>query len=197
VLIRFSIEAFAHDLTKPFFHCRDQKRKSLKSKALNNKALANRCLILDLTEITAIVTTVSIVVGVIFTLMEIRHFNKTRKTEIIMKIYEKFGSKEMVEATMKVGSAQFENLDDYRKKYGFNEVTQLAVLFEGLGVLLDENLIDIKMVDSLFGPTLNQLWQKMEPVIQAMRIGLKEPFFFSHYESLINKLNSYRQTMKA
>jgi hypothetical protein len=80
-----------------------------------------------------------------------------RKTEIIMKIYDRFGSKELVEAMNKVGTAKLESLEDYRKKYGFTEVTEIAVLFEGLGVLLEQNLIDIKLVDRLFGSSLNSL----------------------------------------
>jgi hypothetical protein len=147
----------------------------------------------DVSTILSIVTTVSIVIGVIFALMELRHLTGTRKTEIIMKIYDRFGSREMVEAIMKVGNAKFETIEDYRNKYGFTEVTEIAVLFEGLGVLLEQNLIDIKMVDQLFGPSLNSLWERMQPVIYAMRKGLNEPFFFSHFEYLIKRLSAYRK----
>jgi hypothetical protein len=147
----------------------------------------------DISTIATIVTTVSIVIGVVFALMELRHLRETRKTEIIMKIYDTFGSRELVEAMSKVGTAKFETLEDYRKKYGFTEVTEIAVLFEGLGVLLEQNLIDIKMVDRLFGPTLNSLWERMMPVIYAMRKGINEPFFFSHFEYLVKRLSAYRK----
>jgi hypothetical protein len=147
----------------------------------------------DISTIATIVTTVSIVIGVVFTLLELRHLAKTRRTEIIMKIYDRFSGREMVEAMNKVGSAKFESLDDYRKNYGFTKITEIAVLFEGLGVLLEQNLIDIKMVDRLFGPTLNALWERVQPVLYAMRKGLNEPFFFSHFEYLINELSAYRK----
>jgi hypothetical protein len=147
----------------------------------------------DISTIATIVTAVSVVIGVIFALLELRHLTGTRRTEIIMKIYDRFSSREMVEAINKVGTAKFESLDDYRKKYGFTETTEIAVLFEGLGVLLEQNLIDIKMVDRLFGPTLDLLWERMQPVIYAMRKGIKEPFFFSHFEYLIKELSAYRK----
>jgi hypothetical protein len=147
----------------------------------------------DISAVATIVTTVSIAIGVVFTLLELRHLAKTRRTEIIMKIYDRFSSKEIVEAMNKVGSAKFESLDDYRKKYGFTEITEVAVLFEGLGVLLEQNLIDIKMVDRLFGPTLKALWERVQPVLYAMRKGLNEPFFFSHFEYLIKELSAYRK----
>ena len=147
----------------------------------------------DVTTISTIVATVSIVIGVIFTLLELRHFNRTRKTEIIMKIYDRFSSKEMVEAINKVGDTKFESFDDYRKKYGFTELVEIAVLFEGLGVLLEQKLIDIELVNRLFGPTLDLLWERIQPVINAMRKATNRPFFFSHFEYLINRLSSYRK----
>jgi hypothetical protein len=149
---------------------------------------------IDIPTVASIVTTVSIVVGVVFTILEIRHLARTRKTEVIMKIYDRFGTREVVEAINRVGNAKFENIAEYGKKYGFTNVTMIAELFEGIGVLLEQNLIDIKMVDKLFGPTLNLLWVRMKPVLYAMREGLKEPFFFSHYGYLINRLNSYRES---
>ena len=147
----------------------------------------------DISTIATIVTTVSIVIGVIFALLELRHLTGTRKTEIIMKIYDRFGGREMVEAINKVGGSKFESLDDYRNKYGFTEAVEVSVLFEGIGVLLEQNLIDVKMVDRLFGPTLNYLWIILEPLVYAMRKGLNEPFFFSHFEHLIKSLSAYRK----
>jgi DNA-binding ferritin-like protein (Dps family) len=147
----------------------------------------------EISTIATIITTVSIAIGVVFALLELRHLAETRKTEIIMRIYDKFGSREIVEAMNKVGGAKFETLQDYREKYGFTDAVEIAVLFEGIGVLLEQNLIDIKMVDQLFGPSVNSLWERMQPLIYAMRKGLNEPFFFSHFEYLINRLGAYRK----
>ena len=64
---------------------------------------------IDVDTVVSIVTTLSIVIGVVFTILEIRHLAKTRKTEVIMKIYERFGTREIVEAINRVGNAKFEN----------------------------------------------------------------------------------------
>jgi hypothetical protein len=114
-----------------------------------------------------------------------------------MKIYERFGSKEIVEAMNKVGAAKFENFEDYNKKYGLTDITQIAVLFDGIGVLLEQNLIDVVMVDQLFGTTVYLLWDKIKPVITAMRTGLNEPSFFAHFENLMNRLNDHRKQKTA
>ncbi|WXG39980.1 MAG: hypothetical protein WED07_04020 [Candidatus Freyarchaeum deiterrae] len=147
----------------------------------------------DITEVSTIVAAVSVIIGVVFTVMEIRHLARTRRTDVILKIYDRFCSREMVEAMYKVGPAKTETFQDYTKKYGLTEVTQIAVLFEGLGALLEQNLIDIKLVDSLFGSSLNLLWDSISHLIYGMRESLKEPFFFSHFEYLHNRLITYRK----
>jgi hypothetical protein len=149
--------------------------------------------LIDIPTATSIVTMLSIIVGVAFTVFEVRHLNQVRRTDIIMRIYDRFGEREVVEALNRVGNAKFENITDYHKTYGFTDISLVAELFEGVGVLLEQKLIDIKMVDRLFGPTLNLLWVRMKPVIYAMREGLKEPFFFSHFEYLVNQIDSYRK----
>ena len=147
----------------------------------------------DLTIIGGYITYASLMIGLILALMELRHWHKTRKTGIIMSIYNRFSEREIIEAISKVGSSKYENLEDYRNKYGFTEVMELSTLFEGLGVLLQQKLIDIKMIDQFFGPTLTFLWDKMKPVIYGMRKSLNEPFYFSHFELIINQLKFYNK----
>jgi len=147
---------------------------------------------MDITAISTIVATISIVIGVIFTILELRHLRRSRETEIIMKIYDRFSSREIVEAMNKIGASNFENITDFMKKYSLTEITQLAVLFEEIGILLEQNLISMNLVDCLFGPPLNLLWVKMKPVIYAMRQSTNQPFF-TNFEYLVNRLDSHRK----
>jgi xanthosine utilization system XapX-like protein len=144
---------------------------------------------LDLSTIATVVAAVSVVVGVVFTVLELRHMTRTRQTDIIMRIYDRFGSKEMVEAIYSVGQLRSKT----PPKSGLIGVIQIAIVFEGLGVLLEQDLIDIKLVDRLFGPTLDALWEPIRPLIYGMRESLKQPTFFSHFEYLHNRLNDYRK----
>jgi len=146
---------------------------------------------IDIPTASAMVVAVSVVVGLVFTLMELRHLARTRRTDVIMRIYDRFGSKEMVEAIYSVGQLRSQNLEFSEGKA--TGVTQIAIIFEGLGVLLEQNLIDIELVNSLFGPTLVSLWEPIQPMIRRMRETMKEPFFFSHFEYLYNRLNEYRK----
>jgi hypothetical protein len=64
----------------------------------------------DISAVSTVVATASVVVGVILALLELRHLARTRRTDVIMKIYERFGTREMIEAITKVGGAKFETL---------------------------------------------------------------------------------------
>ncbi|HUI24323.1 MAG TPA: hypothetical protein VLY82_08060 [Nitrososphaerales archaeon] len=147
---------------------------------------------IDISTASAIVVAVSVVLGLGFTMLELRNLARTRRTDVIMRIYDRFGSKEMVEAINSVGQLRSQSLE-FPPKEALTGVTQVAIIFEGLGVLLEQNLIDIELVNSLFGPTLVSLWEPIQPVIQGMRKSLKEPFFFSHFEYLYNRLAEYRR----
>lgn len=146
---------------------------------------------IDLPSASAIVVAVSVVLGLLFTVMELRHMAQTRRTDVIMRIYERFGTKEMVEAMNRVGRLRFEKVETVPQEL-LTAFAEVAVVFEGLGVLLEQNLIDVKLVDSLFGPTLDTLWEPMKPLIDGMRASLQQPYFFSHFESLHERLAKYR-----
>jgi hypothetical protein len=149
---------------------------------------------LDISTISTIVATISVIIGVIFTVLEIRHLTRTRRTEVILRIYERFGHKEIVAATMKIGGAKFESFEDYVKKYSLVDTVQVIEIFDEVGVLLEQGLVDISLVKALFSPSLDTEW---EPNIQTLIKGIgkssNRPSFFFHVDYLYNRLNAYNK----
>ena len=148
----------------------------------------------DVTTLSALVAAASVVIGVVFTVLEVRHMARTRVTDIIMRVYDKFASKEIVEAMSNIPQASQTSAADFSRRGQMIGAIQVATLFEELGILLERRLIDIKLLDSFFGPTLESLWIPMQPLIKGMRDAMKQPFFFSHFEYLHDELNKYRKT---
>jgi hypothetical protein len=62
----------------------------------------------------------------------------------------------------------------YRKKYGV-EIPPSALFFNELGVLLGEKLIDIHLVDSLFGRVIPYFWKRVKPLLESGRKELNQP----------------------
>jgi hypothetical protein len=147
----------------------------------------------DISTISTIVATVSVVVGVFFTMMEVSHLARSRRTEVILRIYERFGSKEIVEGIMKIGT-EYENFEDYVKKYGLSDTVQVLEIFDEVGILLRRGLVDIDLVDDLFSRSVTPEWEsKVMRLVKGIRKSSNQPSFFYHVESLFKQLDAYKK----
>jgi hypothetical protein len=148
----------------------------------------------DISTLSTIVATVSIVIGVVFTVLEVRHLARTRRTEVILRIYERFGNREIVDAIMKIGS-EFGNFDDYVKKYGLSDTVQVLEIFDEVGILLKQGLVDIDLVDSLFSRSVTPEWEsKILTLVNGIRKNSNQPSFFYHVEYLFKRLSTYKES---
>lgn len=151
----------------------------------------------DIPTISVVVAAVSVVVGVIVTMIQLRHMAKTRRTEVVMRLYEQFQSMEMLEAVERSSNlSKFENLDQFQKEYGLLDVERIAAFFEGIGALLEQHMININLLDDLLGPSMEGVWKSTKPVIYAMRERFGNPYLFWHFEYLVDRLDSHRKTSK-
>lgn len=121
----------------------------------------------DISTITVVYYTLaatSVVIGVIFAVLQLRNLVKARQTDLVIRLYSTFGSKEFREASWNIQRLKLKDYDNYVKKYGWSEIIQVGTLFEGIGVLLHRKLIDIGLVDDPFSEPIRGLWKKMNPL---------------------------------
>jgi hypothetical protein len=148
---------------------------------------------LDIPSISAVVAAAGVIVGVTLAYLEIRTLSKQRQTDLVMRLYSTFGSKEFLEARKTVIDLKFEDYSDYVKKYGrfgrFEAVSEVCMFFEGIGVLLHRKLIDISLIDDLFSPiSIKIIWEKMKPVVEGWRNQFNEPNTLEWFENLYNEM---------
>jgi hypothetical protein len=148
--------------------------------------------VLDVTEISTVVAAVSVVVGVIFTVLELRHMTRTRQTDLIMRMYESMAKKDVWEMLLRVGGSKFTSFEQYAKEYGLTDAAEVLTIFEGVGILLEQKLIDIRLVDRLFGGIVGAMWEKLAPVLDGMRKSLRDPYLSMHFEYLYHRMRVYR-----
>jgi len=65
------------------------------------------------------------------------------------------------------------------------------MFFEGVGVLLKRNLIDIAMIDDLLGNSIIMTWEKMGPIEVETRERWDAPRTFDDFEYLYKTLMKY------
>ncbi len=147
----------------------------------------------DITEISAMVAAAGVLVGVAYYILDIRQQTKIRQTDLVMRLYSTFGSKEFQSSWKRIESSEFKSYDEYVKKYGTEDYVLCAVFYEGIGVLLQKRLIDINLVDALFSAPLKFMYERMKPLIEDNRKQFRDPRVFEYFEYLYNEMKKREQ----
>jgi hypothetical protein len=151
--------------------------------------------ILLLQTVSIAIASVGVFIAAIYYILQIRHQTKLRQTDLVMRLYSTFGSKEFQDAWTRIESIEFKNYDEYVKKCGLGDYAQCATFFEGIGVLLQKKLIDINLVDALFSVPLKFMYERMKPIIEGNREQLHNQRVFEHFEYLYNEMKKREQQL--
>jgi hypothetical protein len=157
----------------------------------------------DIQTVSIVIASASVVAGVVYYALQLRHQIKQRQTDLVIRLYSTLGSKEFYEALTKFMMMDFKDYNDYRKKYapsptGFSEkpeviaFDQVGTFYEGIGVLLYMKLIDINLTARLFRNAVVYTWEKMKPIVEGYRRE-GHPQLFIEYEYLYNEMKKREQ----
>ena len=154
----------------------------------------------DITEISAVVAAAGVIVGVVFTVIELRHLVKQRQTDLVTKLsYDISTNRQFLQAFEDIFEARFRDYDDFIKRYGRpmskNEVPlsfmMMGNFFEQIGVLFKNGLLDVTVISDLF--PVDTLWEKFKPIAEGMRQEYNNPGFFVWFEHLYNEMKKREQ----
>jgi hypothetical protein len=125
--------------------------------------------VLDIPSISIVIAAISVVVGVVFAVLELRNAMKQRRTAILMNLYSRFGSAEFANALDRIRTSECRDYHEYVKKYGVAELYQVGSVFEGLGFLMHRKLVD-KDLAALFSSSESLVtWEKIRPMVEDAR----------------------------
>ena len=158
--------------------------------------------IVDLTEISTIVATAGVLVGVIYYILGIQHQAQTRQTDLVMRLYATFSSNEFQDAWTKVKkrAREFDDIDDIHefeeKVGGLREFNQVSLFFEGVGILLKRRIVDGPLIDDLFGGAIARAWETVRTGIIRGRQQQNDPTIYYYFEYLYNEMKKREQAKK-
>jgi len=146
------------------------------------------------TEISAVVAAAGVIVGFVFTYLQIRNLARTRRTELRWRILQSTNSKEFLEAGMKVMDLEFKDQKDFEEKYGGLDLrVEMALvlnLFDGIGELLRKGLADYETVSSM--PVI-VMWEKLIPFVEGARRAYNDPSWWANFEYFYNEAKRRQQ----
>ncbi|HUW48564.1 MAG TPA: hypothetical protein VMW36_07470 [Patescibacteria group bacterium] len=150
----------------------------------------------DIQTVSVAIASTSVVIVAIYYVFQIRHQTRLRQTDLVMRLYSTFGSKEFQDAWTRIESIEFKNYDEYVKKCGLGDYAQCATFFEGIGVLLQKKLIDINLVDVLFSVPLKFMYERMKPIIEGNREQFHDQRVFENFEYVYNEMQKREQKLQ-
>jgi hypothetical protein len=155
---------------------------------------------LDITEISAIIAAAGVLIGVAYYILDMRHQNKIRRTDLDLRLYSIAFSSEFQDAYMKIGNLQMKDYEDYIRHGPWSSESPVwtapmqkafstVVSFYGLlGQLLKRKLIDINLVtDWIAGSYPVTLYERVKPIIMGIRRDAKQPTTDISLEYLIDE----------
>jgi len=148
--------------------------------------------VVDIQTVSIVIASASVVAGVVYYALQLRHQTKMRKTDLLTRLYAIMVNKDWLDAWQKVQEREVMDHGDYLRKYGFVELNEVYVFFTQLGMLLKKGLIDADLIPLTYGQ-VKLTWEKIKPVIEGGRKKFNEPKLGDEVEYLCSELEKRQQ----
>jgi hypothetical protein len=150
----------------------------------------------DVQTTSVVIASAGVLIGAAYYVLEIRHQTRLRQTDLIMKLFSQFGSREYQESWQQIMNSEIKDYEGFVKKHGLANVWEVVMLFEGIGTLVHRRLVDISVVDDLISGPIKSTWEKMKPVIESYRKQSTQPQFCEWFEYLYNEMQKREQKLQ-
>jgi hypothetical protein len=165
----------------------------------------------DFVEIGLILQTISVMSAATATVIGVRSYinsNKraeesrkreleTRQAQLFMQIYQSANSSEVNEAEFMLNGIEFKNLDEWNKamkdKKMYKAFMIYGGIFEGIGVLVRENLIEVRLPSLMMSGNIAWFWERYKTGILEIRDKLNWPRFLVEVEYLYGRVKEYER----
>ena len=129
-------------------------------------------------------------------MMNLRNQNRTRQAQLFMQVHARWGDRAFIKGFYDIWNIwEWKDLDDFWAKYGqrsneeaFFTMIEVVWYFEGVGQLLREGLIDIKLVEAMYSDRVIKLWEKGYPITMGLRELNRNPDYYGNFEYLYKEL---------
>ena len=155
---------------------------------------------ITLTILLQIVQTVGILVGVYYYIMSLQNQSRTRQAQLFMQLFQDFISAEMNKIHLDLVKMEWEDYHDFEMKYGSDYNLDSAAKrlghlqwFNGVGLLLKQNLINMDLVYPTVGEGAMEIWTKFESTIREQRVRYSIPEWNVWFEYLVDEVRKIRR----
>jgi hypothetical protein len=144
-----------------------------------------------------IVAMTGVIVAAINYLISTRNTDKARQAQMFMGLYEKWNTSESIEANTRIQELKINNYNEFIKMLRDNQsadgnsIVWHATYFEGMGVLVREKLIDLRLVSLFLHGEIKLYWEKFGPFFKQFRVSENYPRAWIEAEYLYDQVMDY------
>ncbi len=150
--------------------------------------------------ILSVVPILSLVVVLSYYSLQIRNQNRTRQAQLYMNLFLEISSQQWMMKHATLLNQEWEDYDDFEKKYGSDEHPEHYAMrrsmwtqLDNIGAMLANKLLDPDMVYFLIQMRANMQWKKWEPIIKEQRIRYTNPDDCMYFEYLVKTMDRVRK----
>jgi hypothetical protein len=145
------------------------------------------------------VAATGVLVAAAYYIMNMRAAERNKKVQLSTSITERLGSKDSMRDFATLMTLKWKDIDEYLKKYDLSENSEgtreffaqrwtLWALYENLGYLLKNGLVDAEIVYHSQGTHPMFMWGRYLPVFEYYRKKELGPRYFENFEYLARRM---------
>jgi len=144
-----------------------------------------------LANLARIIGTIAVISGIIFGLIQIRHYQQQRRDVAAVQLVNSFQNPDFNKALRKIWSLPDDtSLTEIRERGDEWEEAafQVGMTLETMGVLVYRKIVPLPILDELMGDAILILWRKLRPWVEHLRDEQKRDSAYEWFEWLADRL---------
>jgi hypothetical protein len=147
---------------------------------------------IDAQTISIIFAGVSIGIAAFYYIMTLRNQHRNRQAQLFMQVYNNYSTTDYIENMGNALRMEYTDYDDFQEKYSRapqrTPYAKQCFFLDGIGVLVEEGLIEIRLVAKLMSGDIMWHWQHFGPYIIESRKRRNHPEYMYYSEYLYNEV---------
>jgi len=147
----------------------------------------------DLSTLANVATALTVIIGVIFALVEARRLRRDREERAALEAVHAMLTPAYIDSFLVVQTirddATAEEIESNPETLG--AVRSVGLVIEALGYSVFERIVPLRMVDNLVGGNIRVIWRKIRPYVEYERARTSSEKTFEWFQWLAEQLEKY------
>jgi hypothetical protein len=146
---------------------------------------------MDLSVILNLITAIAVILGIVFGLLQLRHFHLSRKREAALFLINSFQTEAFLQGIwiiQELPNALLKKEIEERLGEDIRTIHLVMSTWERIGILVFNHEISIDMVDDVYSASIMLSWKRLEKYVIDLRNQLQRETSFEWFQWLAERM---------